>query len=105
MEPAAAGTAARADGLQHRGGFIAALRTTAAAAQSLCHPERSEGSSVGNRVVIRSLRSFAGCALALASPSLGAEPVTVRDAFNRSVTVPAPPQRIIPIFASNTEIV
>jgi len=34
-----------------------------------------------------------------------AEPVTVRDAFNRSVTVPAPPQRIVPIFASNVEIV
>ena len=34
-----------------------------------------------------------------------AEPVTVRDAFDRSVTVPAPPQRIVPIFASNVEIV
>ena len=34
-----------------------------------------------------------------------AEPITVRDAFDRSVTVRAPPQRIVPIFASNTEIV
>ncbi len=29
----------------------------------------------------------------------------MRDAFDRSVTLPAPPQRIVPIFASNTEIV
>jgi iron complex transport system substrate-binding protein len=42
---------------------------------------------------------------ALATPSWAAEPVTVRDAFGRSVTLPAPPERIIPIFASNTEIV
>jgi iron complex transport system substrate-binding protein len=34
-----------------------------------------------------------------------AEPVTVRDAFDRSVTLPAPPQRIVTIFASNTEMV
>ena len=34
-----------------------------------------------------------------------AQPITVRDAFDRSVTLPAPPQRIIPIFASNVEIV
>jgi iron complex transport system substrate-binding protein len=38
-------------------------------------------------------------------PAQAAEPVTIRDAFDRSVTVPAPPQRIVPIFASNTEIV
>jgi iron complex transport system substrate-binding protein len=34
-----------------------------------------------------------------------AAPVTIRDAFDRSVTVPAAPQRIIPIFASNVEMV
>jgi iron complex transport system substrate-binding protein len=34
-----------------------------------------------------------------------AEPVTVRDAFDRTVTLPAPPQRIVTIFASNTEMV
>jgi iron complex transport system substrate-binding protein len=34
-----------------------------------------------------------------------AEPLVVRDAFDRSVTFAAPPQRIVPIFASNTEIV
>ena len=33
------------------------------------------------------------------------EPVTVRDAFDRRVTVPEPPQRIVTIFASNTEMV
>jgi iron complex transport system substrate-binding protein len=48
--------------------------------------------------------------LALAGAGLparraAAEPVTVRDAFGRSVTFAAPPQRIVPIFASNTEIV
>jgi iron complex transport system substrate-binding protein len=43
--------------------------------------------------------------LAFAVPAQAAEPVTVRDAFDRSVTLPAPPQRIVPIFASNTEIV
>jgi iron complex transport system substrate-binding protein len=34
-----------------------------------------------------------------------AAPVTVRDALDRAVTLPAPPRRIVPIFASNTEIV
>lgn len=34
-----------------------------------------------------------------------AEPVTVRDALDRAVTVPAPPRRIVTIFASNTEMV
>jgi len=29
----------------------------------------------------------------------------VHDSFGRAVTVPAPPQRIVPIFASNVEIV
>jgi iron complex transport system substrate-binding protein len=41
---------------------------------------------------------------AFASPA-GAQPLTVHDSFGRAVTVPAPPQRIIPIFASNVEIV
>lgn len=43
----------------------------------------------------------AGC---LSSPA-HAGPVTVRDAFGRTVTLPAPPQRIVTIFASNTEMV
>jgi len=43
-------------------------------------------------------------ALASANPAM-AQPITVRDAFDRSVTLPAPPQRIVPIFASNVEIV
>ena len=34
-----------------------------------------------------------------------AQPVTVHDAFDRAVTLAKPPQRIVPIFASNTEIV
>jgi iron complex transport system substrate-binding protein len=34
-----------------------------------------------------------------------AQPVTVRDALGRAVTLPAPPQRIVTIFASNTEMI
>jgi iron complex transport system substrate-binding protein len=34
-----------------------------------------------------------------------AEPIVVRDAFDRTVTLPAPPQRIVAIFASNVEMV
>jgi iron complex transport system substrate-binding protein len=52
-------------------------------------------------------RAFVWAVLVLAAalqPATGA-PVTVRDAFGRSVTLPSPPQRIVPIFASNTEIV
>lgn len=43
----------------------------------------------------------AGC---LSGPAR-AEPVMIRDAFGRTVTLPAPPQRIVTIFASNTEMV
>jgi iron complex transport system substrate-binding protein len=38
-------------------------------------------------------------------PAAQAEPLIVHDALDRAVTFAAPPQRIIPIFASNTEIV
>ena len=41
----------------------------------------------------------------LAAAPSAAEPVTVRDAFGRDVTLAAAPQRIVPIFASNVEIV
>ena len=40
----------------------------------------------------------------MALPAL-AQPMTVRDAFDREIRIEAPPRRIIPIFASNTEIV
>lgn len=53
----------------------------------------------------RSLFVAVACGLGGAPPAHAAGPVTVRDAFDRSVTVPAPPRRIVPIFASNTEIV
>jgi iron complex transport system substrate-binding protein len=53
----------------------------------------------------RSRRMVLAVTLALAVPAQAAEPVTVRDAFDRRVTIPAPPQRIVPIFASNVEIV
>ena len=55
--------------------------------------------------VARPQRMILVMALALALPAQAADPVTIRDAFDRSVTVPAPPQRIVPIFASNVEIV
>jgi iron complex transport system substrate-binding protein len=35
----------------------------------------------------------------------GVQPVTVRDAYDRVVTIPAPPQRIIPVYSSNVELV
>ena len=41
----------------------------------------------------------------LAAAPAAAEPVTVRDAFGRVVTLVSAPQRIVPIFASNVEIV
>ena len=44
-------------------------------------------------------------AFALSSANVVAQPATVRDAFGREVTVPVPPQRIVTIFASNTEMV
>lgn len=43
--------------------------------------------------------------LMLFAPLAQAEPVTVHDAFGRTVTLAAAPERIVPIFASNTEIV
>ena len=43
--------------------------------------------------------------LCVTSSMVVAEPIAVRDAFDRTVTVPAPPQRIVTIFASNTEMV
>ena len=49
-------------------------------------------------------RMILAAALLLAIP-VQAQPITVRDAFDRSVTLPAPPRRIVPIFASNVEIV
>lgn len=41
------------------------------------------------------------CAAAL----VHAAPITVRDALGRTVVLPAPPQRLVTIFASNTELV
>jgi iron complex transport system substrate-binding protein len=53
---------------------------------------------------MRRLAVFLACVLGLA-PVARAEPLVVHDAFDRAVTFAAPPQRIVPIFASNTEIV
>src|SRR5258707_7241481 len=51
------------------------------------------------------LRALLGAILALgvAVQPAAPAPVTVRDAFDRSVTVPAPPQRIVAIFPPNAE--
>jgi iron complex transport system substrate-binding protein len=50
---------------------------------------------------------LAAAALAMVLPVVASasEPVTVQDAFGRSVSVAAPPQRIVTIFASNVEMV
>lgn len=44
-------------------------------------------------------------AAALSAGGATAQPATVRDALGREVTVPAPPNRIVTIFSSNTELV
>ncbi|HTR86141.1 MAG TPA: ABC transporter substrate-binding protein [Reyranella sp.] len=55
---------------------------------------------------IRRSGIVAAVLLAIFAPyPAAAAPVTVRDAFDRAVTLPTPPKRIVPIFASNTEIV
>ena len=54
--------------------------------------------------VLRHLAALTACALG-AICTAAADPVTVRDAFDRAVTLPAPPQRIVTIFASNTEMI
>ena len=46
----------------------------------------------------------AACALGAIASAAG-EPIIVRDALERAVALPAPPQRIVTIFASNTEMV
>lgn len=50
------------------------------------------------------LRGAAVALLAALSGPASAEPVTVNDALGRQVTLPAPPQRLVTIFASNTEL-
>ena len=54
--------------------------------------------------ILRHLAVLTACALG-AICTAAADPVTVRDAFDRAVTLPAPPQRIVTIFASNTEMI
>jgi iron complex transport system substrate-binding protein len=41
----------------------------------------------------------------LAAVAADAEPVTVRDALDRLVTIASPPQRVVTVFSSNTELV
>lgn len=50
------------------------------------------------------LIAAAALTIALAAPAAG-EPVTVADALGRQVTLQRPPQRLVTIFASNTELV
>lgn len=54
--------------------------------------------------IVRLAVAIACCVLGLISPAT-ADAVTVRDAFGRGVTLPAPAQRIVAIFASNVEMV
>jgi iron complex transport system substrate-binding protein len=46
----------------------------------------------------------AACVLVQADPTR-AEPIEIRDALGRTIVLPQPPQRIVPIFASNTELI
>jgi iron complex transport system substrate-binding protein len=46
----------------------------------------------------------AACFLVCADPAR-AEPIEIRDALGRTIVLPQPPQRIVPIFASNTELI
>jgi iron complex transport system substrate-binding protein len=57
-------------------------------------------------VIRRRLGVVIAAALALCTtgPAAG-EPVVVRDALDRAVTLLAPPQRIVTVFASNTEMI
>lgn len=48
---------------------------------------------------------IAAAGTGMSAERAAAAPLTVRDAFGRSVTFSAPPERIVTIFASNTEIV
>lgn len=54
--------------------------------------------------ILRHLAVLTACAQGAICTAV-ADPVTVRDAFDRAVTLPAPPQRIVTIFASNTEMI
>jgi len=52
--------------------------------------------------VRRTVLAFA-CLLGVATPAV-AEPIRLTDALGRTVEIALPPQRIVPIFASNTEL-
>src|SRR5262245_22867072 len=59
-------------------------------------------------MVMQGARCLAAAIIAAAIGAggpLAAEPVSVRDAFGRLVTVPRAPERIVTIFSSNTELV
>jgi iron complex transport system substrate-binding protein len=51
--------------------------------------------------------SLAGltASIVLAATSSMAEPITLTDAIGRTVVIAKPPERLVPIFASNTELV
>ena len=87
----------------------AALLSPSAPDSGGTSPETGEGLQSSEyfftgKTLVNALVFAAACVFGVAL-SAHAEPLVVRDALGRSVTFPAPPQRIIPIFASNTEIV
>jgi iron complex transport system substrate-binding protein len=47
----------------------------------------------------------AAAAVTLISSTPRAEPIAITDAMDRNVTLAAPPRRVVPIFASNVELV
>jgi len=53
-----------------------------------------------DRVALVAAACVLGC-----NAMAAAQPVTVRDAYDRAITLSSPPQRIVTVFASNTEMV
>ncbi len=63
---------------------------------------RAAGRHAGHVLTMKRIAlAFGVCVAALAH----AAPIEVRDALGRTVVLPAPPQRLVTIFASNTELV
>src|SRR3954471_1581017 len=77
----------------------AAIPCRAASFSSVCKPA---GEVMRRHIgVLMAAAALVFCAIGPAA----AEPVVVRDALDRTVTLPAPPRRIVTIFASNTEMI
>lgn len=59
----------------------------------------------GHRLARTALPALVAGMLGMAGAAAAAEPIVLVDALDRTVVLPRPAKRIVPIFASNTEIV